>query len=393
MIHFLMKRAERYAEKKGQEQERTAYGMFAGYVGISCNVFLFVLKLIVGFLSGSLAVMADAFNNLSDAASSLISAAGAGLAGKPADEDHPFGHGRIEYIAALIVSFLIIEVGIRFFMSSVSKISSPQTLVFTRTAFVLLVLSVLIKLWMFAFYSAFRKRTGSAVLRAAAMDSLFDALTTSATIASLLIYRIKGLNIDAYTGILVALIVIYAGIGLIRDTISPLISEEVDPELYRQVEQIVRQQDKVLSTHDLIIHHYGPGRSMATIHVEVSRKMNIEDAHEVADAAEKEVRRQTGVNLVAHVDPAAPDDARVIRLQEQVERILNILDPALKFHDFQADFTADEVLVKFDLAVPFTYTREMEAKIVEQIGRLLKEMNPLCRCEILVDKGFYIEEL
>ena len=295
MTEFLVRHFVKDYEAVEKSAVRTAYGVLASMVGIVCNVFLFLVKFIVGLLLHSVSVTADAFNNLSDAASSIISFIGVKMAGKPADKEHPFGHGRIEYIAALIVSFLVLEVGFTFLKDSVSKIRTPETLNFQLISVVILILSIGVKLWLGVFNKKLGKKIDSKVMMAVFTDSMGDAITTSATILSLVIFRLTGLNIDGIVGIGVALVVMWAGVGIAKDTLEPLIGEAIDPEEYDKVKHFVERYQGIEGTHDLIIHNYGPNQSMASIHAEVPNDADIEEAHELIDRIERDAVDELGM--------------------------------------------------------------------------------------------------
>ena len=271
MIQFLVRRFVKNHEDTENPDVRTAYGILSSVVGIFCNVLLFGVKMTIGTLMRSMAVMADAFNNLSDAASSVIGFVGVKMANKPADKDHPFGHGRMEYIAALIVSFLVIEVGITFFKSSIEKIRNPEELAFSWISFIILALSVGVKLWLSVFNRVLGRRIDSKVMLATAADSMGDVITTTATLVSIIVCRFSGVNIDGVVGLIVSIVVIMSGISIARDTLEPLIGKGVDPKLYGEIKELVESYDGIVGTHDLIVHNYGPGRSMASIHAEVPR--------------------------------------------------------------------------------------------------------------------------
>ncbi|MCI6636781.1 MAG: cation diffusion facilitator family transporter [Bilifractor sp.] len=392
MTELLIRKFIKDYQKTDDVRVRTAYGTLAGIVGIFCNFFLFGVKISVGLFMMSMAVIADAFNNLSDAVSSIISLIAMRMAGKPADKDHPFGHGRMEYIAALIISVLIIVVGVEFFRSSLDKIRNPEGLHFSLIAIVLLIVSIGVKLWMFFFNRCIGKRIGSEVMRATAMDSFFDAVTTTMTLVSIGIYFVFDINIDGFAGLLVSFVVIYAGIGIARDTVKPLLGEAMDPELADKIEKIVLGIQGVAGAHDLIIHSYGPNRYLATIHVEVSKQRSLEEGHNIADEAEKKVLDSLGVVLVAHVDPVELHDSRVLKIREEVARILHILDEELSFHDFRVSFQGEKTLISFDLVVPYSYSEEQEHKTARQIDSLLREMNPDYSCSIVIDRGILEEK-
>ena len=392
MIQFLVRRFVKNYEDTENTDVRTAYGILSSVVGIFCNVLLFGVKFAIGLLMRSMAVTADAFNNLSDAASSVIGFVGVKMASKPADKDHPFGHGRMEYIAALIVSFLVIEVGITFFRSAIDKIRNPEELAFSWISFIILALSVGVKLWLSVFNRTLGRRIDSKVMLATAADSMGDVITTSATLASIIVCRFTGANIDGIGGLLVSVIVIWSGISIARDTLEPLIGRGADPKLYADIKELVESYDGIVGTHDLIIHNYGPGRSMASIHAEVPRDVDIETSHEVIDRAEREVSKKLGIFLVIHMDPVEIHDARVLAIREKLGRVLRALDEQLTFHDFRVVFGKEQINLIFDLVVPFTYNEQEEVKLSQQVMALMQEVDARYQCVITMDRSFVAEE-
>ena len=276
MTEFLVKHFVKDYEKVEKVSVRTAYGVLASIVGIFCNVFLFIVKFVVGIVLHSVSVTADAFNNLSDAGSSVISFVGVKMAGKPADEDHPFGHGRVEYIAALVVAFLVLEVGFTFLKDSLAKIRMPEELNFQLLSVIILLLAIGVNLWLGIFNRKLGRKIDSKVMMAVFTDSMGDVITTGATILSLVFFKVTGINIDGFVGVGVALVVMWAGVGIAKDTLEPLIGEGVDPELYDKIRKFVENYEGIEGTHDLIVHNYGPNRSMASIHAEVPNNVSIE---------------------------------------------------------------------------------------------------------------------
>ena len=367
--------------------DRTAYGMLGSITGIICNIFLSAMKFIIGTVSGSVAITADAVNNLSDTASSIISLFSTRISSRPADKEHPFGHGRMEYVATLILSIAIINVGIEFFKESLDRIMHPSALTFSTVTFVLLLVSIGVKLWMYFFDKSLAKPLDLSVLNAAAMDSLFDAVTTSVTVASLIVYVFTGHSIHGIASLIVSDIIIWEGISLVKDTVSPLIGGEMDPEIADRISEIVKQDPTVIGVHDLVIHSYGPEKTMATSHIEVPNRMTLEEAHAVADIAERKVRRDLGIVLVAHVDPVEINDKRTNKIREQIEHILKILDPALTFHDLQVTFGESGTIVSFDLVVPYSYTTSDEDRVMNQVISLLREFDPKTECAVTIDRG------
>ena len=388
MTDFLVNKFIKDSTNIESTEVRTRYGMLASVVGIFCNVLLFSVKLTIGLILSSLAVTADAFNNLSDAASSIISFIGVKMAGKPADAEHPFGHGRIEYIAALIVSFLVIEVGFTFFKSSISKILHPEEISFDLVPFVILILSILVKLWMAFFNNKLGKRIDSKVMLATAADALGDVITTSATVLSIIICHFTSINVDAIAGLIVSAIVIWSGISIAKDTLEPLIGERVPAELYQKITDIVESYDGIVGTHDLIVHNYGPNRSMATIHAEVPNDINIEVSHEIIDKIERDVKKDLNILLVIHMDPVEMRDEEVLSLREKTSRIVHALDPKLNFHDFRVLKENEQRNLIFDLVIPDSYSEKDANRVMHQLVSLLHEMDENVECIITLDRSF-----
>ena len=392
MTDFLVNKFIKDSTNIESTEVRTRYGMLASVVGIFCNVLLFSVKLTIGLILSSLAVTADAFNNLSDAASSIISFIGVKMAGKPADAEHPFGHGRIEYIAALIVSFLVIEVGFTFFKSSISKILHPEEISFDLVPFVILILSILVKLWMAFFNNKLGKRIDSKVMLATAADSLGDVITTSATVLSIIICHFTSINVDAIAGLIVSAIVIWSGISIAKDTLEPLIGERVPAELYQKITDIVESYDGIVGTHDLIVHNYGPNRSMATIHAEVPNHINIDVSHEIIDKIERDVKKDLNILLVIHMDPVEMRDEEVLSLREKTSRIVHALDPELNFHDFRVLKENEQRNLIFDLVIPDSYSEKDANRVMHQLVSLLHEMDENVECIITLDRSFEAPE-
>ena len=381
MTDFLVRCFVKEYENTDNADVRTSYGILSSMVGICCNVLLFAAKLLIGVGMHSLAIMADAFNNLSDAASSVISFVGVKMANKPADKEHPFGHGRIEYIAALIVSFLVIEVGFTFLKSSLEKIRNPEEITFQMVPFLILVLSVGIKLWMALFNRKLGNRIQSKVMLATSADSMGDVITTSATIASTLICHFLSVNIDAIAGLVVAVLVMWSGISIAKDTLEPLIGQGADPDLYARIMKEVASYEGIVGTHDLIVHNYGPGRSMASIHAEVPRDVDIEVSHDIIDRIEHEVGEKLGILLVIHMDPIDINNAYVNALREQTDGVLRQIDGQLTMHDFRIVDGKRQINLIFDVVVPFSYDedakRDLLMKIYDGLKAIDSRYNPV----------------
>lgn len=388
MTDFLVRHFVKDYEDVEKVSVRTAYGVLSSVVGIFCNVILFAVKGMIGFFLHSISVMADAFNNLSDAGSSVIGLVGVKMASKPADKDHPFGHGRIEYIAALVVSFLVIEVGFTFLKDAVGKIREPEMIRFQTVSVVILLLSVCVKLWMSIFNRKLGKRIDSKVMLATAADAMGDVITTSATIASLIFFRVTGINIDGFVGLGVSLVVMWAGVGIAKDTLEPLIGKPVDPQEYKKITKFVEKYDGIVGSHDLIVHNYGPGRSMASIHAEVPNDVDIEVSHEIIDRIERDAAKQLGIFLVIHMDPVEMKDEFVLSVKEQVREILDALDPKVTIHDFRLVDGTDQVNLIFDMVVPYEYDDKRKDELRTSLKKLLKIADKRYECVITVERSY-----
>lgn len=388
MTEFLVRHFVKEYTEIEKVSVRTAYGVLASVVGIFCNVLLFAVKWTIGYLLHSISVMADAFNNLSDAGSSVIGLVGVKMASKPADQDHPFGHGRIEYIAALIVAFLVMEVGFTFLKDAVGKIRDPEELRFQAVSVVILILSVGVKLWMCFFNRKLGRRIDSKVMLATSADALGDVVTTTATIASVLFFRITGVNIDGIVGLGVSLVVMWAGIGIAKDTLEPLIGEAVEPEEYVRIKEFVEGYEGVLGSHDLIVHNYGPGRNMASIHAEVPNDVEIETSHEIIDRIERDAFRMLGVFLVIHMDPVETKDVHVMQVHSQVEQIVKALDPAVSIHDFRMINGEEQVNLIFDMEIPYEYDAKRQDELKTTLIKLLQITDPRYECVITAERSY-----
>lgn len=392
MTEFLIRHFVKDYQNIQDVEVRTRYGSLAGMVGICCNLLLFTVKLLTGLLVNSISVMADAFNNLSDAASSIISIVGVKMAEKPADEEHPFGHGRIEYISAFIVAFLVIEVGFSLFKTSFGKIRNPEPMVFQWLSVGILVLSVGVKLWMGIFNRKLGKRIDSKVMMATAADSLGDVAATTATIVSMLIFGIFNVNVDGIVGLAVSVVVMIAGVNIAKDTLAPLIGEAIDPEVYREITQFVESYDGIVGSHDLIVHNYGPGRSMASIHAEVPSDVDIETSHEIIDRVERDAVRKLHLFLVIHMDPIETKNAKVDDYRKIAGEVLDQVDSRLSLHDFRIVDGKEQVNLIFDLVVPRDYTPQMKSQVKDQVASGIREKIRNSTCVITVENSYCAEE-
>lgn len=391
MTKFLVKRFVKDYQQTEAVQVRTAYGTLSSMVGIFCNVLLFGAKLLIGLLINSISVMADAFNNLSDAASSIIGFIGVKMAEKPADDDHPFGHGRIEYIAAFIVAFIVIQVGFSLFKTSLNKILNPESMSFKWISIVILSLSVAVKLWLSLFNRTLGKRINSKVMLATAADAMGDVVTTSATMLSIAVFGIFGVNIDGIVGIAVSVVVMIAGVNIAKDTLAPLIGEAIDPQLYEQITNFVESFEGILGTHDLIVHNYGPSKSMASIHAEVPNDVNVERSHEVIDQIEHEAARRFGLLLVIHMDPVETHDGRIREFRDMLGEVLTELDSRLSFHDFRMVDGVEHINLIFDLVVPREYKAAVQDNLKARISAAVRKRDPRCACVITVENSYLAE--
>ena len=391
MTEFLVKRFVKNYDRVEEAQVRTAYGAMASMVGIGCNILLFLAKMAIGLLANSISVMADAFNNLSDAASSIVGFVGVKMAQKPADDDHPFGHGRIEYIAAFIVAFLVLQVGFSLFTGSVEKLFHPDDLTFKWVSVLVLGLSVGVKLWLSLFNRRLGKRINSKVMLATSADALGDAAATSAAIFSMLVYGIFGWNIDAVVGLAVSVVVMLAGINIARDTLAPLIGEAIDPELYEQITNFVEGFDGIVGTHDLIVHNYGPSKSMASIHAEVPNDCDLEETHEIIDRIEREAARRFGLLLVIHMDPVETHDQRVLEFRAMVEDVIEKMDSRLSIHDFRMVDGRENINLIFDLVAPREYKGADVGKLKAEVSSQVRRRDKRCACVITVENSFLSE--
>lgn len=391
MTEFLVRKFVNKYEQTGEPEVRTNYSLMASVVGIGCNLLLFTAKLLTGWFAHSISITADAFNNLSDAASSIISFVGVKMAEKPADADHPFGHGRIEYISAFIVAFIVIQVGFSLFKTSVGKILHPEELVFGVGSVLILVLTVGVKLWMSVFNRNLGRRIDSTVLAATAADSLGDVWATSATIVSMVVFGIWQVNIDGIVGLIVSMLVMIAGVNIARDTLAPLIGQAIDPEVYAHITDFVEGYDGIVGSHDLIVHNYGPGRSMASIHAEVPNDVDIEVSHEIVDRIEHEANQKLGIYLVIHMDPVETKDQKVQELKEMATEVIDKLDSRLTLHDFRVVYGVKRINLIFDLVVTRDYTKQMQDALKQQVCQKIKERDERYACIITVERSYRVE--
>lgn len=364
---------------------RQAYGMLCGAVGIFLNLCLFIGKFAAGVLSNSIAITADAFNNLSDAGSSIITLIGFKMAGQKPDPDHPFGHGRIEYISGLLVSIIIILMGFELLKSSFDKILHPEELTFSPVVLLILLASILVKCYMYFYNRSLGKRFSSSAMLATATDSLSDMLSTAVVLIATLVSHYSGLGIDGWCGILVGLFICYSGFGAAKDTISPLLGQAPEPEFVRQVTDIVMAHPEIVGTHDLIVHNYGPGRVLLSLHAEVPADGDILKLHDVIDTIEHELRDTLSCHAVIHMDPVQVGDAETDRLKALVGECLETIDPALSMHDFRIVTGPTHTNLIFDVVTPYRF-KLSDSELTALIQEKVQEKNPTYFTVIDVDK-------
>ena len=384
MTKLLIRLFIRNAENTEDATVRTHYGLLGRAVGIFCNLALFSLKLVLGMLSGSIAVTADAFNNLSDAGSSVVGFVGIKLSSKPADAKHPFGHGRIEYLSALFVALIIMVLAVELGISSFEKILSPEPLHFNAWVLVGLLLSVGVKLWMSLFNRGIGKRIHSSVLMATGRDALNDVISTGATIVSLLISAIFNITVDGYIGLLVACFVLYSGFSIIKDSISPLLGEAPDPESVKAIEKELLSNEYILGIHDLVMHNYGPGRCFASVHAEVPADSDIVKVHEAIDCMELKIQKEMNILITIHMDPLGTSDERTEAMRLDARSAVKALDPRMDLHDFRMVDGENRITLLFDVAVPPDYKGSQE-ELSQLLNRSLAEMNSKYHAVIHMD--------
>ena len=359
-----------------KSNNRGAVGRLAGIVGIAANALLFAMKLVVGTLAGSVSITADALNNLSDASSSVVTLLGFKLAEKPADADHPYGHARYEYLSGLAVAAMILFIGYELAKSSVQKIFNPVAVDFTWITAAVLLASMVIKLWLSLFNSRMGKKINSDTLMATAADCRNDVIATGAVLISAVAEKFTGWRIDGFMGLAVALFILYSGIGLAKDTISPLLGEAAAPELQAQILDKIRSEQRVLGYHDLMVHDYGPGRRFASVHVEMDRNEDPLLCHELIDNLERECWDSHGIQLVIHYDPVVTDDPELDRMRNAAMTALKNIDSRLTLHDFRMVQGSGHTNLIFDVAVP----EDLMSKKAEIKGRVDEILNKNAPC-------------
>ncbi len=384
-IRFLTKLFIKNADNTTSPSVRAAYGVFGGILGIVCNIILFVIKLVVGSAIHSIAIISDAFNNLSDMGSSVITMIGAKMSNQRADAEHPFGHGRFEYISSLIVSFIIVTMGFELVKTSFEKILNPVRPEFNIALMGILVISVLVKLWMCFAVKYLGKKTNSDVLLATSADSLNDAIATTIIIISVVLCKYLPPIIDGIAGLLVAVMICITGVKLAWETIGTLLGTSPDPEVVQEIADIILSDEEILGIHDLIVHDYGPGRTLASVHAEVSCEKSAIMLHEIIDALEMKILAETGIETVIHTDPILVSDTKVNETREAVKNIIAEINPELGMHDFRMTDGEHRINLIFDLEMPFDIDDSTRSDIIAMIKVRVSELDSRYACVIKVD--------
>lgn len=385
MINFIAKHwipdYRNYQDKYVRQQ----YGILCGIAGIFLNVFLFAGKLFVGWLSHSIAIMADAFNNLSDAGSSLILLFGFRLSGQKPDPEHPFGHGRLEYVSGLIVSVIIMVMAVELMKSSGQKILHPEEVVWHTWTLVVLVISILVKLYMFTYNRSYGNKIASAAMGATALDSISDAVATFVVLVSTVVSHFTGLQIDGVCGMLVGIFIMYAGISAAKDTINPLLGQPAEDCFVERVHEIVLSRKEILGMHDLVVHNYGPGRTMLSLHAEVPVDGSLVELHEVIDEVEHQISDELGCTAVIHMDPIWVKDEETQKMKKEMEADLKLIDPSLALHDFRMVRCTGHMKLFFDIQEPYSCKIE-EKELVIRLQDHVAENHPGVELVVYVDR-------
>jgi cation diffusion facilitator family transporter len=383
MTNLLIRAFIRNPESTSDPAVRRRYGNFAGIVGIVTNLVLFVMKIIVGTMSGSIAITADAVNNLSDSGSSIVTLVGFKISGKPADSGHPFGHGRMEYIAGLIVSFIIVIIGYQLVVSSVQKIVRPQEAAYNIYVIAVLAVSIVIKVWQCLFYRKIGKKIDSLTLLATSSDSRNDVLATASVLIAAAVTMLTGFNLDGYMGAAVGLFIIISGMKLTFETISPLLGAAPKKELVEDIRRRVLSYDKIIGIHDLSVHSYGQCDCYASLHCEVPAEQDVMVSHDVIDNIERDFLKE-GIHLVIHLDPVVTGDERTNELKARVEALVKRVSPRIGIHDFRAVWSLTHTNLIFDVAVPYQFEWS-DQELVLILTERISELDPAYNAVITVD--------
>ena len=387
MTNFLIKHFIPNASDVKSPAVRQRYGVVSSVVGILCNALLCTAKIAAGLLTGAVSIVADGINNLSDGGSCVVSLLGFKMAGKPADDKHPFGHGRIEYVAGLIVSFIIVLMGVELAKTSLDKIFHPEEISFSWITPAVLGISILVKLWMCFFNRKMGDKIDSAVLRATAMDSLSDVAATSSVLVGFVIGYWARVNLDGYLGVLVALFILYTGVSTAKGTLDLLLGEAPDPEFVKQIQQEVLSYPEIIGVHDLIVHNYGPGHSVISLHAEVPCDVDILKIHDTIDNAERDLKKKFDCEVVIHMDPIVTDDKETNEIHQKLSSIVRLLDSRVTIHDFRMVKGPTHTNLIFDIVVPHQF-RLTDDQVVESLRQAVKALDARYEIVVNVDKAY-----
>ncbi|AGK96170.1 cation diffusion facilitator family transporter [Clostridium pasteurianum] len=389
-VKFIISHFIKNYDNINDKDVREKYGILSGIIGIIINLMLFIIEIILGIFTNSIAIIADAVHNLADVTSSLVTLIGFKLAGKPADKEHPFGHGRMEYVSALVVSFLILIVGFEFIKSSLQRILHPEPVNFNLITFIIILVAIPLKLWLSHFNKTLGKLIESSTLEATGADSLNDVAILGGVIISLLVSYFTHISIDGYVGMVVAIFILISGISFIKETLNPLLGEAPDPKLVKELRKGVLSYDYISGVHDLIIHNYGPGRTMASLHAEVPCNMPIMKIHDVIDTAEKELSEELDMFIVIHMDPICNNSAEVIKTKNSVIEILKNFPIVKSLHDFRIVGEGKNRKLIFDVVISFDNKISEEEKEIlkNNIDTAVREANPFYSTIITVDQDY-----
>ncbi len=387
MTNLLIKLFVKNYDDVKKTEVRTAYGVLSGVVGIVLNTLICLVKFIIGYLTGSIAITADAINNLSDAGSSAVTLFGFKISNKPADKEHPFGHGRVEYITSLIVSFIVLFMSFELAVSSVEKIMNPQPVKYSLVSSLVLGVSILGKLWLALFNRKLGKKIDSAAMAAVVKDSIGDIAATTATLIALVLSKFIDFSIDGYLGVFVSLFVFWAGFSILREATGTLLGKPPTKEFVDELQSEILSYDGVMGIHDLMLHDYGPGRLFGSVHVEVSGDVDINISHELIDNIEKEIYEKMGILLVIHMDPLEVNADKVNKLKETVMSIVLEINKEYSIHDFRMVESPSHTNLIFDLVIPYGH-KQSRQEIADIVAQKVKEYNPMYYCVITVEHSF-----
>lgn len=388
MIKFLIKKFVPDSENVSDKVVRERYGILSGVLGVCCNIFLFALKLTIGLLMNSIAIISDAVNNLSDTASSVVTIVSSKISNKQPDREHPYGHGRVEYIASMLVAFIIILVGFELLKSSVDKILHPEVLQFSVGLIIILAVSILVKVWMYSYNKFIGKQIKSTVMETTAVDSLNDCIATTAVILSVILGRFIAFPVDGIMGVLVSGLIIWSGINVAKEIMGRLIGEPPSEELVKSITNFVIEADGIIGVHDFMAHDYGPGATIASLHAEVPDDVNIVKIHETIDEVEKEVFEKFGVLLVIHMDPISLNCEKTNLAREMVKEVVSNINPEFSIHDFRMVDGENSVNLIFDLVVPIEMKADERKEVLKILSEKIKDKDKRYNIVVQIDNAY-----